>query len=261
MIGSIDFPVLFFVGSQGFYIYDGTTPNPQSQGGSRPKPIALGLAKTVYAEMTPGATNNISVAFDAERKLIYVAYPADGYIWPTKCVVLHYPSGRWGRADRAAKYAFQWDAADTKTYGMLMDSISGYTYGMLPMTQTYAQFFGNDPTPRTRAAIVREDGTIAVLDGSAATASVELGPFGIPECRFLIQSTRPVWMTKPTTAKATFLVKETPAETGTTAGVATMSASSRFDKLVDGRFHSISLSCTGEWELARLDVIGRPSGD
>ena len=104
----------FFLGDDDFYMTDGTA---ESQ------PIGYAkIAKTFYADLDQSFTNRITAAVDPINKVAWWAYPGAGNTAgaPNKCLVYHWPSGKWATGDLAVEILFT-----SLSQGYTADNVDG----------------------------------------------------------------------------------------------------------------------------------------
>ena len=182
---------VFYLGSDGFYMFDGTNP------------IPIGAGKidvTFTTEFDTAYTDRVSSAIDPVKKVYVVGYPtlsADGT--PDKIMAYYAPKGKWSDAEVAHEWLFRdlskgltLDDLDTinSSLDLLTPSLDSrvwtggaYLFAAFTTAHRLADFSGSALTARletgeeqpysNRKAYVGE--IRPLVDGATATTTIQLG--------------------------------------------------------------------------------------
>jgi len=244
-IGTPDNPKHIFMGSDNFYVYDG----------SKPIPIATNRVKgVVFDNLQQNRYYACTALHDQTNSRVYFWYPTIDSAIPDKCVVYNYRTDKWGRDDRSVEAATDFINAAT-TY----DSLGGLyaTYADFPNLPYDAAFAG---TSQTYPAIFNTSHVLQTLTGIAGNTSLTTGDYGDDQQFTTLLRIRPRFLTKPTTATMTNFYKNNEGDSLTSDAFSTLSSNNTFDVTRDARWHRLQMNFVGDWEMAGFSPEWEKSG-
>lgn len=237
-IGTPDNSKHIFMGSDDFYIYDG----------SRPVPIGTNRIKeTVYSALLQSRSYACAALHDRPNTRVYFYYPVADSVLPDRCVVYNYRTDRWGVDDRQIEAA-----TDYVTPGITYASLGNLyaTYDVLPQSPHDLAF---QNSAQIQPAIFGTDHKIKTLTGPAESSSFTTGDFGGDETFFQVSTVRPRFLTKPTSATWTHYSRNNLGETLSADTEVALSSLGKFDLLREARWHRGKMQMVGDWEMASLN--------
>lgn len=234
-VGTSENPKHIFMGSDDFYLYDG----------SKPVPIGTNRVKdTVFGALNQNRYYACAALHDSRNTRIYFYYPVSDSVFPDHCVVYNYRTDRWGVDDRQIQAVTQFSPTGI-TYGGLGGVYN--TYADLPNLPYNSAFLA---TANNQPAVFSTSAFLQTLSGQAGMTGFTSGDYGDNENFYVLTRVRPQWITAPSSAVMTDYYRNNSADT-LTAGVATaLSSENTFDVLREARWHRLGFSLTGDWELA-----------
>lgn len=256
-VGTAEEPRLLFMGADNFYAFDG----------SRVEPIGGPLRELVFRTLALNYAQLCTTAHDRVQKLVYFFYPtgsSDAVC--DKCVVYHYATGRWGRADITIETALDFISA-----GVTYDSIGSLysTYDDMPdVTYDSAIFISQRQTP----AVVDSTRMLKTLDGVRSVGYFTTGMVGSDQVMSLLRRVTPRWFRKPTTCSMSNFWRTELGQV-TTGGIFALPfngdiadktvtpSGGRFDFLRRANWHKFRMDFSaGDWDAAGLNIEIKQSG-
>jgi hypothetical protein len=243
-IGTPENPKHIFMGSDDFYVYDGS------------KPIPIGTNKiknAVFGELLESRYYAALSLHDRKNSLVYFYYPTNDSVIPNKCVVYNYRMDRWGVDDRSVEAALEYVSAAV-TYDGLGALYA--TYADFPMLGYDSAFLG---ATTARPAVFDNTHEVKTLTGPAGTTSFTTGDYGNDSQFNTLTRIRPRFLTAPTTARLTNYYKNNMGDALTTDTTTDLS-SGKFDVIRDARWHRMQMEFTGDWEMSGFSPEWERSG-
>jgi hypothetical protein len=237
-VGTAEEPRLLFMGSDNFYAFDG----------SRVEPIGNMVRETVFGALALSNADICTTVHDRVQKLVYFFYSTGSDPVCNACVVYHYVSGRWGRADATIETALDFISAGV-TYDALGSLYS--TYSDLPnVLYDSALFIAQSVAP----SVVDSSRLLKTLDGGASVGYLQTGVIGSDQAFSLVRRVTPRWFQKPTVSEMTAYTRTDLGEMNV-ANQTVQLSNGRYDVLQRANWHSFKVSWTaGAWEAAGLNV-------
>jgi hypothetical protein len=233
-IGTPDNPKHVFMGEDDFYIYDG----------SKPIPIGTNRVKAEVFNNLIGSRYYAAMALhDSKNSLIYFYYPTTDSAIPNKCVVYNYRTDQWGVDDRSVEATVDFVAASV-TYDGLGALYS--TYADFPALGYDSAFTGSTAV---KPGIFNTSHVLKTLTGPAATTSFITGDYGDDNRFNTLTRIRPRFLQAPTSGTMINYYRNNLGDSLTADANTTLSSSNTFDVIRDARWHRLSMSFVGDWEM------------
>jgi hypothetical protein len=242
-IGTVAYPMHIFMGFDDFYVFDG----------SRPTPIGVGWVKDkVFTEVDFTTIRLSCSTHDPVNSRIYFHYPVSGSL--DRCVVYNYRTKQWGRDDRLVECALSYS-----TPGVTYDGLGSLysTYADIPQL-TYNSLFLS--TGASVPAIFNGSHVLQSLTGATGTSSITIGDMGEEEAFSTITRVRPLFLTAPDSSAMTNFYRENLGDTLTTDQT-TPYGDGKYDVMRSCRWHRVTLSFVGNWEMGSLNVYATQEGE
>ena len=237
-IGTDALPRHFFMGSDDFYIFDG----------SRAQPVGLPVKTTVFGGLNRSFVSSCQISHDAVNGILYCYYPVSGTTNPDKCVVYNYKTDKWGRDDRTIEAAFEYVSpsltyADLGTYYSTYADFPNASYGTFALSSAVKM-----------PGIFNSSHVMQTLTGMAGTGTMTLGDLGDDRAWTTISSLKPRYLRAPTSAQMTNYYRDNLGDTLTTDQTVSQSSEKKFDAMRCARWHRAQLQFTGDVELNVIDA-------
>lgn len=242
-IGTPEQPLLFFVGRDDFYVFDG----------ARPIPVGLGVKETFFSTLNVSEADQIICLHDRTNSVVYVYYPVGSSSTLTAALVYHYRTKKWGVDNRSIEYAFEYLASGL-TYNDLGNFYS--TYADLPSTG-YDEAFPGGKTPKPGFFNTSHD--LYTLTGTGTSSTLTSHDFGSDDTRTTITRITPRWITRPSAGSMVNYFWDNSGDSPTTGSTVTM-ASGRFDVIRSGGWHRFAFTLSGDWEFNELAIDSQVDG-
>lgn len=239
-IGTPENPKLIFMGADDFYVFDG----------SRPVPIGTNrVREQVFNSLQQSRYFACAAHHDKAKSIVRFWYPVTDTMMPDKCVVYNYRTDKWGRDDRQIQLPTDYALA-----GVSYDGLGGQyaTYADLPNLPYDSAFQSNS---QTLPGIFDTTGTVKTLTGPAATTSLTTGDFGDDVQFATVIRIRPRFITAPSSGSMTNYYRNNLGDSLTT-DTTTLLANSVFDVIREARWHRLSFSFAGDWEMPAFNIEG-----
>jgi len=226
-----------FVGSDGIYIYDGTTP----------RPIGGGAVRDWFlSDIDPVYRARAIVSWDRIGQHVRINYPAAGGTGAkTRCLVYHVPSDRWGLAHQTVESVLTY-ASPSFTYTTGHASID--TYANSPAIGYDSPFWN---ASNILPAVFNGSHVLCTLSGACASASLTTGDIGDDEGYRLCNNLRARYGVAPTTSICTGYVKDTSGAV-LAASVSASMSDGRHNMRQRARWHRFKLDTTGDFTLSGI---------
>lgn len=228
----------FIVGSDNFYLFDGT----------RPAAIGTGIVREwFFANAEPTLLYKVKCVFDRRTNSVWVFYPAVGSTVCNQAIVYHIGTERWGHCtvtiEAALDYTTSGVTIDTmNTVEVTIDEFTDYVFD--------SQFWLSG----ARAlSIVNDSHQLQLMTGSTTSSGFTTGDVGDDEATSLLRKIRIRFAPgyQPT-ASVQMYSKQVEGDSLTTRGSGTMT-DGKIDVLQSARFHRASFTFTGP---ARVLAVG-----
>ena len=256
-VGSSEEPRMLFMGSDNFYAFDG----------SRPEPIGNGVRELVFRTLNLRNAQICSTLHDRGQKLVYFFYPTGADPVCNACVVYNYATGRWGRVNLTIETAL-----DFISPGVTYDDIGSLysTYDNMPeVTYDSAIWIAQSMTP----AIVDSGQMLKTLDGARSVGYFITGYIGSDQVVTTVKRVTPRWISKPQAASMTsyykpdlgrptfnFVAPGQPTNNEVTDQTTVMNVN-RFDLIRRANWHRFLIEWTaGSWEAPGMNIEVKEGG-
>ena len=244
-IGTPDNPKHISMGDDDFYVFDG----------GRPIPIGTGAVKQqVFGSLARSRYYACTALHDIKNSLVYFYYPTTDSVIPDKCVVYNYRTDKWGVDDREVEATTEYIAAAV-TYNGVGSLYT--TYNDLPTVTYDLAFLGSE---QTSPAIFDTSHMLKTLTGVSSSSEFTTGDYGDPQRFTTVTRVRPIFLTKPTTARLTNFYRNNMGDSLTTDASTDLSSYGSFDFIRDARWHRLGWEFTGDWEMAAFSPEWEVSG-
>ena len=227
-----------FVGLEDIYLFDG----------SRPQPIGQAVKQWFFRRVNPSYRHRIIGAHDRARSLVRFYYPStvstSGAI--DSCLVYHYPTGKWGREDRAIEAAVEYTAA-----GVSFDSLgtSYSTWNSLPEIAYDSPFWTSESLS---PAVVDASHVLVQLTGAAGEASLTTGDMGDADGFATVTRVTPKFLQAPTSATLANSYRNVLGEALVTDQTVSL-VNGRFDFIRSSRWHRVRMVTQGDMEITAIN--------
>ncbi len=231
--------VHFIVGTDGFWLFDGTRPVPLGDGEVRQ--WFLDNSSATYRYRT-------KVVYDKQHNLVRVFYPSAASTGACdSCLVYHVLKKRWGTDDRTVEAPLAYIAP-----GVTIDGLDAYasTINALPNIPLDSQFWivgGQTP------AYFNTSHQLVSLSGPSTSSSFTTCDMGDDDVVTDIERFRIRYSQAPTTASATGFYKMNEGDSLTT-GPTNAVNDGKFDVRQSGRFHRVRVDMTGDHKETGYDA-------
>lgn len=238
----------FLVGSDNFWLFDGTRPYPVGNNQVR---------QWFYSDSSSTYRYRTIVRFDRQNNRVWVFYPntstTDGT--PNSALVYHLVRKEWGRANRSVECVLNFNAP-----GISWDTLSslGSTWNTLPTIPWDSQVW---QAGGISLAFFDTTHTLMTLTGASDESSFTTGDFGDDAMSSCIKDSevRLRFLTEPTAASATGYTKSKQGGSLTGNDMAALD-DGKFDIRQDDRWHRISFDFDGPVEVSGIDVPLKGTG-
>jgi hypothetical protein len=246
-IGTSENPKLIFMGSNDFYLYDG----------SKPIPIGTNRVKQkVFSELLQSRYYVSCSLHDRVNSLVYFFYTISDSTLPNRAVVYNYRTDKWGRdVDRVIEVPVEFTGAGTS-----YDSVGALyaTYADFPDLPYDLAFLSS--TARV-PAVFSSSHKIGTLTGPAVSTTFTTGDVGDDEIFYTLTRVRPRFLVAPISATMTNYYKNNIGSDLTEDTQTALSDLNTFDVVRDARWHRLMFTLVGDWEMPgfspELEISGR----
>lgn len=223
----------FIVGTDNFWLFDGT----------RPIPVGDGVVRQwFYNNSSAQYRYRTKCVYDKQNKLVRIHYPSlTGGGAVDSCLVLHVGTQpfRWGRDDRTVESPLFYLAS-----GTTVDGLNAYaaTIDALPNVPVDSQFWQSGGQA---AAYFDTAHQLRTLNGACGASSFTTGDFGDDDAVTMITRFRVRFTQAPSSATATGSYKMNEGD-NLQAGATSSINDGKFDLRQSGRFHRVRVDMTGD---------------
>lgn len=235
----------FFVGSDNFWLFDGT----------RPIPILNSPRQWFLNNSSPTYRYRTKVVYDKQNNLVRVFYPSTGSTGNCDaCLVYHVLTKEWGCDDRTVEAPLAYIAP-----GVTIDGLDAYsaTIDGLPNIPFDSQFWlvgGQTP------AYFNTSHQLVSLSGACGSSSFTTGDVGDDDVVSAIDRFRVRYTSKPTTATAYGFYKLNEGD-ALTVGPSNAINDGKFDIRQSARWHRVRIDMTGDHKETGYDAKLIPNGE
>lgn len=235
-----------FIGYEDIYLFDGT----------RPVPIGQDIKEWFFSRLSSKYRYKIRGAHDRKNSLVYFYYPSTSSLAGAldSCIVYHYPSGKWGRADRNIEVPVEF-LTGAITYATIGDHFT--TYADIPAIG-YDSEFWNETSPVP--TIINTSHTVQTLLGSSVSSDFTTGDLGDDFQVTMLRQARLRFSDQPTTAGMTNYYTMESGGNLTTDATTTME-NGHFDAFRSALWHRLKFAFTGDIEVTALTLDAIPDGE
>jgi hypothetical protein len=233
----------FFLGYNGFYVFDGNVP----------VRIDGGINEWFFANLNRALIASVRGLYDRDRGLIYWFYPGSGSTVLNKWVVYHLPTKRWGAGSLTVEAV-----VEVLTPGKVWTELYAGTYDAMLAGSAWDSGVSDSSMPYP--AVVNSAHTLCFLSGTPGAASFTTGRIGEEEQVALLRRLSPRWTTRPYTASLVNMHTMISEAQMNSDAASSMTASGWFDVLRASRWHAAQLTTTGNAELVGIAIDAAPQG-
>lgn len=222
-----------FWGDSGVYACDGASVYPIDQG----------IHDWLMGDLHPNFSYKIRGFHDKDNQRVYWYYPnrsSTGEL--NSCIVYHYTSKRWGRANRVVECPLEF-ISGALTYASFEAAYA--TYADIPSVSYGAPFWTNGAF---NLAYFDSSHVLQILNQASASCSYTSGYIGDDSTMSLITRVQPRFTVAPTTGSMVNYYSMNNGISFTTDATTTMS-NYRFDVIRSARWHKAKISYTGDVEV------------
>lgn len=233
-----------FVGEDNIWLFDGT----------RPQPLATGQARQWFYDNSAASLRfKTIVKFDRQNNRVWIFYVSASGSALDSALVYHLTTQRWGRANHSIEAAVNF-----VTPGITWDTLSslGATWDSLPDVPWDSQLW---QAGGRALAIFNVSHHLQILGGASTGGGITTGDFGDDAQVSMLRSSRLRFIQAPTSATSTGSSKMAEGNPLMIAGSSTL-ADGKFDHRQSGRFHRISYTMTGPFEVTGVAPELIPQG-
>jgi hypothetical protein len=237
----------FIVGSDSFYIFDGT----------RPVEIGYGeVRQWFYDVSSPQFRYKTECVYDRQNRCVWILYPSIDSAENNKALVYHLPSKKWGKVDITPQAALNYVSAGVSidqlgSFSPTIDGLSSYSFD--------SQFWLSGGKS---FAVFNSSNQLQSLTAPSISSSLVTGDIGDDNAYTLLTKVRARFYPgyKPTEARIETFSKAEEGATPTLCCSAVMN-DGKFDVVQSGRWHRGSISFTGDHRLSGLTASLTAEGD
>lgn len=239
--------MIFFVGPDNFYIYDGT----------RPVPVGTGKVRRYWLNRVSQTFIYKTIcAYDYLDRNVYIFYPSVGSATGAldECLVFNVQTQMWGKADRTVEAVNQYQSG-----GLTWDGLgTAYsTWDDLPEIPYDSPFW----TSGTRLLSAFDSShQLQQFTGIGENAQFQTGFYGMDDAYTTCQGLTPRFFVKPDTSYCIFTYKNDWGDVTSTAGT-TYYYENKYDIVSDARWHQFTISSTGNMEVEAITPRLQPSSE
>lgn len=236
----------FFVGTDNFWLFDGTRPVPVGDGKVR---------KWFYANSDPGNLSKTKCVYDRQENRVWVFYPSAGSTVCDSALVYHVQKKEWGRANNTIQAVFTYVAP-----GFTFDDWddAGATFDTLPDISYDSQYWLSGGRS---LSVFNDSNQVRSFTGDAGTSSFTTGDAGDDDLVTLLKQVRLRFAAgfKPTTASLATFSKMSSGDDFVPGPTATIN-DGKFDVLKAARWHRAVITMTGPVRVTGINPTFAQSG-
>jgi hypothetical protein len=236
----------FFVGTDNFWLFDGTRPVPVGDGQTR---------QWFFDNSDPGNLFKTKCVYDRQQNRVWVFYPSAGSDSCDSALVYHLKNKQWGRADTEIQAVLNF-VAPGFTFDTWDDA--GATFDTLPDISYDSQYWlsgGKD------LSVFNTSNQLQSFNGVAGASSFTTGDAGDDDQVTLLKQVRLRFAAgfKPATANITTFSKMSSGDDfipGPTSSI----NDGKFDILKSARWHRAVIDMTGDARVTGIKPTFAPAG-
>ena len=236
----------FFVGTDNFWLFDGTRPVPVGDGQVR---------KWFYDNSDPGNISKTKCVYDRQQNRVWVFYPSAGSDVCDSALVYHVQKKQWGRADNEIQAVFTYVAP-----GFTFDSWddAGATFDTLPDISYDSQYWLSGGRA---LSVFTPSNQLQSFTGEAGASSFTTGDAGDDDVVTTLTRVRLRFAAgrKPTTASLASFHKMSSGDAFLPGPTSTIN-DGKFDVLKAARWHRAVISMTGDARVTGINPTFVQSG-
>jgi hypothetical protein len=232
-----------FVGEDNIWMFDGT----------RPVPIATGQVRQWFFDNSSATYRyRTIVKYDKQNSRVWFFYPSASSSTgqPDRAIVYHLNSRKWGRSDQTVQAVVQF-----VTPGLTWDTLNtvAATWDSLPSIPWDSQAW---QAGGKALAVFDASNNLKTLTGTASGGSVTLWHMGDDDAVTVLRGLRARFTQSPQTATASGSAAFNEGEPFVVRSAGNI-FDGKFPLRQSGRFHQVSLTMTGPFEVvaARPDLV------
>lgn len=236
----------FFVGTDNFWLFDGTRPVPVGDGEVR---------QWFFDNSDPGNLFKTKCVYDRQQNRVWVFYPSAGADSCDSALVFHLKNKKWGRANTEVQAVLNYVAP-----GFTFDNWddAGATFDTLPDVSYDSQYWlsgGKD------LSVFNTSNQLQSFNGVAGTSSFTTGDAGDDDVVTLLKQIRLRFAAgfKPTTASVATYNKMSSGDDFLPGPTATIN-DGKFDILRSARWHRAVFTMTGDVRVTGINPTFVQSG-
>ena len=236
----------FFIGSDDFYVFDG----------SRPEPLNSPCRNWFFNNVNQAYLYKTCGTFDYINQRIYWWFVSNSSAGGKldKCIVYNVKSNQWGRMDCDIEYV-----ADYVSSGLTYTTIgSAYaTYNDLPTGISY-----NSPFWTSGSSVIayfKTDHKAYQMSGVAGESKITTGHYGDNMQFSTLNRIRPRFIQSPTNSSLSYSHSNTDASSFVT-NLSSTYANNWYDLVWSARWHKMEFTYNGAMAISSFDPILSPDG-
>lgn len=236
--------VLFFVGDDNFWLFDGT----------RPTPIGDDVLRQWFVDHSNPAFRYKTICnFDRENDRVWIFFPSRDSDSLDSALVYHIRAKKWGRANREVEAALTFVSA-----GATFDTWDDYgsTFDTLPDVAFNSQYW---LTGGRALSVFDTSHQLQSLTGASVASSFTTGEVGDDDFLILLQQIRLRFKLSPTSSAVATEHMQNSGETFM-PGVSGSMNDGKFDVLKAARWHKAMCSFTGPVCVTHMNAVSKRLG-
>lgn len=236
----------FFVGTDNFWLFDGTRPVPVGDGQVR---------QWFFDNSDPGNIFKTKCVYDRQQNRVWVFYPSAGSSVCDSALVFHLKNKQWGKADTTVQAVLNY-VAPGFTFDTWDDA--GATFDTLPDISFDSQYWLSGGKA---LSVFNTSNQLQSFNGVAGTSSFTTGDAGDDDAVTLLKQIRLRFAAgyKPLTASVATFNKMSSGDDFTPGPVSTIN-DGKFDILRAARWHRAVFTMTGDVRVTGINPTFVSSG-
>lgn len=236
----------FFVGTDNFWIFDGT----------RPVPIGDGQLRQWFFDNSDAANLfKTKCVYDRQQNRVWIFYPSAGSSVCNSALVYHLKNKQWGRANTSVQAVLNYISP-----GFTIDGLSAIsaTIDGLPDIALDSQYWLSGGRA---LSVFNTSNQLQTFTGTAGTSSFTTGDAGDDDTVVLLKQIRLRFAAgfKPDTAMCDTLNKMNSGDTFT-PGPSSSINDGKFDVMKSARWHRATFTMTGNARVTGINPTFAPAG-
>lgn len=234
-----------FIGRDDFWLFDG----------SRPRSIGAPVREWFFANSNATYRYKTQGYYDRFNARAWWFFASNSSTTLDSALVYNVKTDRWGYAQIPVASVFGYVTPDVTWDNWPPGTATDY--------ENIADLAFDSPAWDTGqaapAVISSTDNKIKTLAGPTASSTIVTGDFGDDVQYTTLTNVMPRYVTRPTTASLSHLTKAYQGASPVAASTVSINGN-KFDTLASGRFHRVSLSTTGNFEIVGFEPKLSPDG-